>query len=290
MAEEIKRESITPTVTLTEMQYDLVQALVSDNNPEQWTLRRYMSQMVMSVGYAPSSTFRLMNRQTVMTAATYLLNKRPINIIVRPNEGSVGSPGRIASDPDALRKPGEPLNSYRQEMFCQEIVADPYRNTKKAARRAGYEGKGDYGWDLLQMPKIKTRIEEIQKDRVERLKADQDDVLRKLLILSHTNLADYIKRFDGNKVEFEDFSDISRDILYGLVEIRHKQTEIGVGQNKRKINSMNIKVTDKTKVLALLAKHFGLLDTLQSLDPTEYAAKVREIAKSIGEAVPGGEV
>lgn len=286
MTEIIKREEITLEVTLTPMQNDFVRAVVEDNKPQNWKWRKYMKDIAVSVGYSPQAVDKLMKNDSVMQACTYLLNNRPINISVINPIGAVGSTGREASDPDILRKPGEPLNSDRQEMFCQEIVADPYQNSRKAALRAGYGQRGEYGFKLLQMPKIRTRIDEIKQDRMERLKADQDDVLRKLVILSNVNLADYIRRFDGNSIQWEDSQNLSRDILYGLKSI--KQTIKGVGINQTE--TLELKVNDQHKSLTLLSKHLGLLDNMTAMDPLEFATQLRELSQEIKTKVPGGEL
>jgi phage terminase small subunit len=285
MAEEITREDLVPRIRLTPMQNAFVQGLVDDNTPYRWRSRRYLQSIAVNVGYSPQSVDKLINSEPqIWTAANYLLNDRPIDIFVDPNPGGRAVVG--SKDLDEFRAPGEELASYRQEMFCQELVSDPQFNKRKAAQRAGYLNNGEYAFELYQNPKIKARIKELQAERKERLKSDADDVLMKLKLLSDANIIDFVKRWDNNSVVFEDSQTISRDVLYGVLSI--KQTTRGVGRNQQE--QFSIKLNDKHKSLALLAKHHGLLDDVSTMDPEEFAQDVRRAASLLGPKVPGGEI
>ena len=282
MAEEIQRESITPTVRLTPMQNAFVESLVEDNQPNKWRQRKYLKSIAVGVGYSPQAVDKLITeRPDVWTAANYLINERPITIFVDQN-----ATGRaVTGDPDENRQPGEELASPRQELFCKELVSDPNFNKKKASIRAGYQN-ADYGTTLYRIPKIQKRIDELREERNKRLKSDADDVLQKLMLISNTNIIDFVRRWDGNAVEFEDSNMIPRDILYGVSQI--KQTITGVGRNQTE--NFTLKLRDNIKALALLAKHHGLLDQMSSIDPEEFAKAAREAAADLGTKVPGGVI
>lgn len=269
-------------VSLTILQNDFVTELVRDNKPNLWNWRKYLKQIAVGVGYSPQALDKLQKNTKLWRAARSLINNIPIEIEVLPDENRPGT----VTDPDKFRKPGEPLQSFRQERFCQELIADPQWRIAKAAKRAGYGADGSYGSKLYSMPKIKARIDELRADRVERLKARQDEVIQNLVLISQINMADYVTRFDGNSIQFEDSQTLSRDEMYGIKKI--KQTVRGVGSNS--IETFSITLEDKMRANALLAQHLGLLEKEVSFDPREFATQLRQMTKDIAERVPGGEI
>jgi len=276
------KPSTVPSVQLTVLQNDFVTELVRDNKPNLWNWRKYLKGIAVGVGYSPMAIDKLKEKDKVWFAARSLVNNLPVDIEVLPDENRPGS----ITDPDKDRKPGQPLISLRQERYCQELIADPAMNKRKAAKRAGYSGEGEWGWKLWQMPKIQTRVEELQAERKASLKADQEEVIGSLVRLARINMADYVDRFDGQSIQFEDSNELSRDQMYGIKRI--KQTIRGVGQNA--IETFSITLEDKQRALALLAQHLGLLDKEVSFDPREFATQIRQLSKDISTKVPGGEL
>lgn len=270
------------TVRLTRMQIDYVEELARDNKPNLWNWRKYIKGIAVGVGYSPQGIDKLRDNDLVWFAARCLVNGLPVNIEEIPIEQQIGG----QPDADRTREEGQPLSSLRQEKFCQEIIADPVMNARKAGKRAGYGNNGDYGWKLLQMPKIKQRIRELNKERMERLQANQDEVIQNLVRLSRVNMADYISRFDGQSIQFEDSNEITRDEMYGIKRV--KQQIRGVGRNA--IETFSLTLEDKFRANALLAKHLGLLDETVSFDPSEFAVQLRQLSKEAASKIPGGEV
>ena len=178
----------------------------------------------------------------------------------------------------------ERLDEHSPDRFCQEIVADIEMNTPRAAIRAGYANPA-YGWKLMRKQKIKDRINELRAERKERLKADADDVLQKLVQLANTNIVDFLQ-WDGGMLDFEDSKNISRSKLYAVKKV--KQTIRGVGRNQ--IETFSIELEDKQKPLALLMRHLGLDSSLAATDPLEFANKLRQLSEELQAAVPGGEI
>lgn len=72
----------------------------------------------------------------------------------------------------------------KQEIFCQEYMID--LNATQAAIRAGYSKKtaSVQGSRLLTNVNVLTRIEELKKERSEKLHLDADWVLRRLMQIS----------------------------------------------------------------------------------------------------------
>lgn len=271
----------TPTVVLSKNQKAFVDALVLDNKPNLWDWRKYLKGIAVGVGYSPAGVDNLRREPKIWLAARSLVNNIPIIVEVNKDPNS-----QKPFDPDLKRKPGEPLKSQRQEMFCWEYVADMNRNIRKAAKRAGYDQQGKYGWVLIQRPKIRDRIKEIEKERMERLKVNADDTLKRLVLLSAVNIADFIDRFDGQSIQFEDSNELSRDTLYGVKEIKHRTR--GVGRNQEE--TFTLKLENRVQPLSLLAKHLGLLDQNITVDPLEFATELRQLANKAAGKVPGGEL
>ena len=85
----------------------------------------------------------------------------------------------------------KPLNK-KQEQFCHEYLID--KNATQAAIRAGYSQKTAYsqGHDLLKKPEIKTRIDKLYQEQVERLKMSADEVLIELANIAKGNIKDFL--------------------------------------------------------------------------------------------------
>lgn len=246
---------------------------------EKWDTLAF-NRIVQSVGYNKSSASSLRNNESILTAAR--MKRRGIEFIVE----TFTEPMNLKrGDPDRNRKKGEELRNPRMEMFCQELLTDISMNVRKAAERSGYCSAAE-GPFLMSKPKIRQRINELKEERVKRLKASQDDVIQKLVLLSNINIIDFIKKFDGNTVQFENSDDISRDKLFGLKKIKHTIRGVGRGQ----IEQMSLELEDKSKYITLLMKHLGLLDQYNEKDPREFTERVREFADNIKDSIPGGEL
>jgi phage terminase small subunit len=282
MAIERVKPKEVPKVRLSEKQNEFVTELVRDNKPNLWNWRKYLKGIATGIGYSPMAVDKLRVTDKIWVAARSLINNIPVEIIVTPREEQSGVP----ADPDFDRKPGEPLKSARQERFCQELIADPSMRINKAAKRAGYRNNGEYGWQLNSLPKIQQRIQELKEERVERLVARQDEVLQNLVLLSRTNMADFVTRFDGTSIVFEDSQELTRDEMYGIKKI--KQTIRGAGSNTTE--TFSITLEDKQRANALLAQHLGLLDREVTFDPTEFAVQLRQLSKEAAKTMPGGEI
>jgi phage terminase small subunit len=272
MEEQIQREDITWKVTLTTKQKSFIDLLVKDNKPFKWSIRKYCNTIAMEAGFSPQAIDVLRKKSQIWYTAKRLIENRPVDITI--SDASIRNRNLRA----------EEKWSDRIEFFCREYVSDPYRNARAAAERAGYSGI--YGWKLIQMPRVKDRILELQKERAERLKVDADDALQKLILLTNTNMADFIKRFDGSSIVFKDSAKLERDYLYSIKKI--KQTIRGVGRNQTE--EINIELESKLKPVELLLRHLGLLEKGGNVDPLEFAAQVREIAQAVNSKVPGGEI
>ncbi|MCH9053840.1 MAG: terminase small subunit [Proteobacteria bacterium] len=71
----------------------------------------------------------------------------------------------------------------QQKTFCREYVADIKRNARRAAIRAGYAEKGarTVGPRLLKDPRIQEFIAKLDAERIDKIDASEDQIVRMLL-------------------------------------------------------------------------------------------------------------
>ena len=118
---------------------------------------------------------------------------------------------------------------------------------KRAYIRAGYAPKSAEvcASQLLRKPKVAARIEELRTEQARRMEFDADDVLRALIPLCKSNIADLIGE-DGRFVE--DLSTLRRDVVAGVESYRFT----------RKANGaviVSVKLWNKISAIALAGKH-----------------------------------
>ena len=199
-------------------------------------------------------------------------------------------PYKIVSLDNQIREDWSNMWNQGREMFCQEIAADPFRNVSLAAERAGYTNFA-YGYQLIREPKVLARIKEIQDERRIKFMPNIDNLLTGLVIEANSNIVDFVKRFDGDDVEFRDSNGIPRDQLSCVKSI--KKTIKGSGGEKS--TSIQLELKDSMKAKALLFKYFGLDTEATNADPkafvqevVEFSQKISQIAAFPMETIPGG--
>lgn len=284
--------STAPEVTVTLRERRFIDR-VADYPEDQWT-DELLLEAARSVGFTSTAGRIAIQEPNLIMAAQRRRKGQPIVLKSAKNSGSTtrGNGMYRPADPDFNRPPDEPLWSDQMERFCHEVVSDIEGNVCKAALRAGYSNY-EYGWKLIQKPKIKARIAYLKEDRAKRFKADADDVIRKLVILSNVNIIDFVKSISNSgTINFENSDDISRDKLYGLRKINKTVTTIaGRGGEERTIEKLNLETADPLKALKLLMDHLGLANTQGRVtDPEEYVRELRQFAEAVSDGVPGGEI
>lgn len=146
-----------------------------------------------------------------------------------------------------------------QDMFCQEFIID-YHQTK-AAIRAGYSKKTAYsiGNRLLKNVEIQERIDELEKERMKRLKISQDRVLYELACIALANGSDYAKIIeklvpnrDGKPVPVQ-------CVDFTLTKELNDQQRRAISGMKEGKNGIEVRMHDKVRALELLMRHYGML-------------------------------
>lgn len=142
----------------------------------------------------------------------------------------------------------------RQELFCVTYVNQEIPNISEAYRKAGYNGNNvcSAAVNLFRQPHITARIQELRKERMQRLKTDGDEVVRRLLLLASSNIKDYLE-YDGFSIRIKPSEELTREQAFCIHEIKERILADGS-------RSIEFKLHDKRSPLQLLAQHFGLLD------------------------------
>jgi len=136
----------------------------------------------------------------------------------------------------------------RQERFVSEYLLD--LNGGRAAIRAGYSPNGadQRASELLRIEKVKAAVERALARRVSRIRIRQDDVLRELKRLALANPA---KAF-GPEGRLLPIHEIPEDLQRAIASVDLKDG-----------NPVRVRFHSKPEVLALLARHVGLVDKHQ---------------------------
>lgn len=106
----------------------------------------------------------------------------------------------------------------KQELFCQEYIID--LNAKQSAVRAGYSEKSaqEQGSRLLSYAKVQDRIQELKKNRLDRLNISQDYVISTIVdTIERCKQAEpvMIKDVDGSWVESGEYKFDANSVLKG---------------------------------------------------------------------------
>lgn len=194
-------------------------------------------------------------------------NESPLD----PIESKDSTEDSLDSNSSATKS--KPLNA-RQELFIQEYLKD--YNATQAAIRAGYSEAtaGQIGHALLKNVEISLRVHQAQTEKVERVKVEQDDVLRELLIVMKSDMDNYRVDEDGRIVPRDG---IPTHSTKAISSVRHKRT---TGKDGFESEEIEYKLWDKTRAIEMGMKHLGLMfDRLKIEDADDVLAKVLGVDK-----------
>jgi phage terminase small subunit len=144
----------------------------------------------------------------------------------------------------------------KQQRFVEEYLVD--LNATKAAERAGYSPKtaGSQGHDLLKKPEIAEALSKEQQKRAERVHVSQDYVLRRLLEIADSDLAEAYDEA-GNLLPIAQMPKHLRMALEGLDCIELKSRRIDE-EEEVSTHMRKLKLSPKIKALDLLGRHLGM--------------------------------
>lgn len=149
-----------------------------------------------------------------------------------------------------------PLN-HRQERFCEEYLVDG--NATQAAARAGYSRKtaAIQGWELLQKPKIKERLQVLRQEQSRRVQIHADRVLAEVAKIAFADLGDILD-FSGGTLALRPANTIHEDARRALASVKVRRQVEGSGEESRQVELIEFRLASKLEALEKLGKHLGI--------------------------------
>jgi phage terminase small subunit len=114
----------------------------------------------------------------------------------------------------------------KQELFVAEYLVD--LNATAAAARAGYKHPNKQGPRLLVNVGVAARIQELKRQRSERVQADADQVLREQLWLAHSDIADILD-FSGEEPQLRPAREIPKHAHRAIASMKVRRYTDGRG-------------------------------------------------------------
>lgn len=141
----------------------------------------------------------------------------------------------------------------KQELFCREYLID--LNATQAAIRAGYKEKTaqQIGSQNLSKLVIQEKIQELLKQRSDRVEFTSDEVLKKLSILARSNINKFVKPDGHGGLIMHIQDDISEDDMYCISEVTTEEYQDPAKGDP--VKRTKIKFVDKLKSIELAGKH-----------------------------------
>lgn len=142
----------------------------------------------------------------------------------------------------------------KERRFVDEYLID--LNATQAAARAGYNPRRakQTGYELLRRPRVAAAITKAATQRSERVLGEADDVLRELFALGCSRLTDWMSWDVDEKGAIKNVRVKASAMLAPETVASIKELRI------RADGSVDLKTHAKDPALALLAKHFGLVN------------------------------
>ncbi len=142
----------------------------------------------------------------------------------------------------------------KQQRFVEEYLID--LNARQAAIRAGYSENAakEQGYENLTKPHIAEAIAEAMAARSERTKIDADWVLRRLVEIDRTNMADFLVIPEGGGMPCFDLSAATPEQL-AAIEGLQLDTYREKGEDGGTVEKIKLTLPGKLKTLELIGKH-----------------------------------
>ena len=145
----------------------------------------------------------------------------------------------------------------KQRLFC--IYYIKCFNATKAAMKAGYskDSAGKIGYQLLGKTRIKTEIDRLKKNKLNRAMLSEDDIFQKYIDIAFADITDYLEfnskevqgeygTYTKNTISLKDSDEVDGSLI----------SEISEGRD-----GIKIKLQDKMKALQWLSDRMDLLST-----------------------------
>lgn len=147
--------------------------------------------------------------------------------------------------------------TYRRELFSQAYATSEHAgNGAQSAIDAGYtqdpESAKVTASRLLTNVNVVARIEQLKRERLERLKITGDSIMAEVAKIAYANMADLVDE-NGDLIPL---NKLPRDIAASVKEVKHRVVQ-SLGDSD--VMDITYKVSDKKSALELLMKEAGML-------------------------------
>lgn len=153
----------------------------------------------------------------------------------------------------------------KQQRFVDEYLID--LNSTQAAIRAGYSAKNadKIGPELLGNTRVSEAIQAAMKERSDRVKMTQDDVLKELSIIAKTDMRDYAASDGKGRIIIKAFDAMPPSATKAIKKIKQTVTilsesvdeDTGATETVLKVQT-ELELHDKIRANELVGKHLGM--------------------------------
>ena len=166
------------------------------------------------------------------------------------------------TDEEAIKKDVESILennklTEKQRLFCVYYIK--CFNATKAAMKAGYSknSAGEQGYQLLQKPSIKSEIQRLKQNKLNRAMLSEDDIFQKYIDIAFADITDYLE-FSSQEVQGE-YGSYTKNV----VKLKNSNELDGslISEISEGKDGIKIKLQDKMKALQCLSDRMDLLST-----------------------------
>jgi phage terminase small subunit len=172
----------------------------------------------------------------------------------------------------------------KQQRFCEEYIK--HLNSAEAARAAGSPERsaGQRGYELLGKPEVQAEIQRLMKERGDRVRFDQDRILREIRYIALSDLRKLFREDGTMKHPHQWPKYVARAVAsFEVVEEFEGsgRDRVHVGYTKK------VKFWDKTKAIELGGRHLGMFsqDDDAKKKPTDTSTLAASLAEQLDKLV-----
>ena len=168
----------------------------------------------------------------------------------------------------------------KQRLFC--IYYIKCFNATKAALKAGYSKETAYsiGFNLLKKVEIKTEIEKLKQNKLNRAMLKEEDIFQKYMDIAFSDITDYVM-FGNKEIEYIDDDGNLKTTTISHVNIKNDYEVDGtlISEVSKGKDGVKVKLVSKEKALQWLSDHMDL-------GTAEQKARVEKLKAEINNLTP----
>jgi phage terminase small subunit len=154
----------------------------------------------------------------------------------------------------------------KQKLFC--IYYPKCFNATKAAIKAGYSKNraSEIGYQLLQKTTVKTEIQRLKQNKLNRAMISPDDIFQRYLDIAFANMTDYVS-FGQRSYKVKDEENEEKTVTCNYIDLHDSNNIDGslITEIKEGKAGISIKLHDSMKALDWLTNHMNIATDEQKL-------------------------